>query len=711
MIVDTGDRPYMCVLCTDTFSRSDILKRHFQKCSVRRGNPTGASHLSNPAAHLKKSQAAAQKAAAAAAQASAAQSPAGQQSSNQPPASSTAVQPSPYATSMPGSSMPTTTTSLPAMSSMPYVNGQNDSKPPMGQQLQGGQDQNNGPGWGMHNGRNSQLMYSSNTASPAQGGHHVENDWNQFLPPTGNENYMGQMYGYEQAHPEVKNESHESGSNGYYMPSTSLGADGTLGPPLWHFNSAHDNPLQLKVKRLVDFCFPQESLHEHPNNVALRACLTVDNVKHFLELYQNYQGHFPWLHMPTLDLFNIYDGLLLILACSGAVYSDRVSQAEVRRLVLYTKAGIERTSRLLRCYSTEDTISPSDSDLEELQALFLVQNLTTWHGGPGQRAEARAGSRRLSHLVRQCQLLNLATPGQPAYSYLHNIQPGQAIDATQWNWHAWLQQEKRLRIVFLAFLSDAALTLYFNCSPEFQTSEVHLPLPCDDAAWEAPDETRCASALGLHGPYYQSQINITGSLKPRQLNFDYAYRALQDSSMSVLQPRDTNIYGKFILIHALHMDIWRLQKQRSFLNPNASPYADTVTVNVQTQQHAISLALTRWKQCWDADMQLQYPSGSGMAIAPKRDGFFRDGIHFYWLAKAFLQPNRTRDWQLPADVRFRQFMHGLKKAREWSLSDGAQRGEEPGSVADIDPTYETEDLELDMRKLFRPLMEFSQNRR
>jgi hypothetical protein len=54
----TGDRPYMCVLCKDTFSRSDILKRHFQKCSLRRGNPTGASHLSHPQAHLKRSQAA-----------------------------------------------------------------------------------------------------------------------------------------------------------------------------------------------------------------------------------------------------------------------------------------------------------------------------------------------------------------------------------------------------------------------------------------------------------------------------------------------------------------------------------------------------------------------------------------------------------------------------------------------------------------------------
>ena len=41
----------MCHLCKDTFSRSDILKRHFQKCSIRRGNPTGANHLAHQRRH------------------------------------------------------------------------------------------------------------------------------------------------------------------------------------------------------------------------------------------------------------------------------------------------------------------------------------------------------------------------------------------------------------------------------------------------------------------------------------------------------------------------------------------------------------------------------------------------------------------------------------------------------------------------------------
>ena len=51
--VDSGIRPYACGLCHDTFSRSDILKRHFNKCSFRRGNPTGQSHLAHSRASKK----------------------------------------------------------------------------------------------------------------------------------------------------------------------------------------------------------------------------------------------------------------------------------------------------------------------------------------------------------------------------------------------------------------------------------------------------------------------------------------------------------------------------------------------------------------------------------------------------------------------------------------------------------------------------------
>ncbi len=56
--LDTGERPYQCCLCQETFCRSDILKRHFNKCSLRRGNPTGATHLTHAQAHLRPTQSA-----------------------------------------------------------------------------------------------------------------------------------------------------------------------------------------------------------------------------------------------------------------------------------------------------------------------------------------------------------------------------------------------------------------------------------------------------------------------------------------------------------------------------------------------------------------------------------------------------------------------------------------------------------------------------
>jgi len=107
---------------------------------------------------------------------------------------------------------------------------------------------------------------------------------------------------------------------------------------------------------------------------------------------------------------------------------------------------------------------------------------------------------------------------------------------------------------------------------------------------------------------------------------------------------------------------------------------------------------------WDADMQLQFPPNTS-EIGSRRSGFCRDGVHFYWLARTFIQPNRVRDWQLPADTKFRHVFNGLRQVREWSKSEGAQRGEEPGSVSDIDDRYGSETLELDMTKLFRPLGE------
>lgn len=236
MLRHTGDRPYMCVLCNDTFSRSDILKRHFQKCSVRRGNPTGASHLSNPAAHLKKSQAAAAKAAANAAAASGTQTP----PSNQTPTSNP-LPGAPYtSTSMPPNNIPTTAGGAPPTSmaySMSSTAQADMQRPPS--TTQGQVDPASNDQWAMHDARNQPMMYhqgsnpSGHFSMQNQQGDdkrvampnaHMGDDWNHMFPGGANEQFMNPVYsGYGQSQQDVKNENHEAGQNGYYMPPTSLG--------------------------------------------------------------------------------------------------------------------------------------------------------------------------------------------------------------------------------------------------------------------------------------------------------------------------------------------------------------------------------------------------------------------------------------------------------------------------------------------------------
>ncbi len=590
----------------------------------------------------------------------------------------------------------------------------------------------------------------------------VGEEWNQMFQPTENQEYifpssMGGGYPSMQSHVEVKKEFDQNTgeANGYYMTPTNLGADGTLGPLLWHSASAQEDPLQLKGDRLVDFCFPggiQDSLQEQQSNANLRAFLTADNIKHFLEQFSHFQGHFPFLHMASFTFAEAYDGLILGIICIGAVYSDRVSQAQIRGLMQRAKSGIERTSLVFQQAQSDndtDTSQPrlvaTSRCLEEIQALLLLYTLFTWHGGPAERATARNDSRKLFRIVRRYRLLELIKSESEGYSRYHSLQLGEQTDHFRWDWATWVNQEMRLRVMYLVFLYHAALVLYFNCEPEFDASEIKLPLPCDDAAWDATTSEKCASALGMNGPDQQQALNRAGSLRVKQLEMHLAMEALFSPTL-MFQPCTTNVFSKFILIHSLHIQIWQLQRQLSagmptsfealisppassprddglysayHSNPasgHASPEASSTTgtpraVSLQSRTlvRSVTNALIKWKKMWDEDMQLQYPPSRHPCSAPRRHGFCRDGVHFYWLARAFLQPNHIGDWQLPAETRFKQVISGLRQVREFGKSDAAHRGEEPGSVSNIDHSFNMEALELDMKKLLCPLGDITES--
>jgi hypothetical protein len=411
------------------------------------------------------------------------------------------------------------------------------------------------------------------------------------------------------------------------------------------------------------------------------------------------------------------------------------------------KAVIERNSQIYTIVAREQTrdsgfgdesIGSSKSDLEQITAIFMMQVLFTWHGTPLQREKARREFPVVAEIARRAGLTKPMTSSP--FSVLH--QPNVTVEnfnAASFDWNAWVDQEKRSRLMFTLFLTDAALSLYFNIAPRFEKDEIRLPLPADDAAWDAQTASECAEALGLHGPVVARSRNPEGSRRPKQPEMHSALNALMHNVWD-LQPGTTNLYSKFILVHALHIQLWTALRQVSLqesgqLNPQnlSFPSSGTttpisqhdwvrgidptgsVTHSASTSGRAtpvveaagqssllktINNAFDKWKKAWDEDMLTQYPPSS---THYRRFGFCRDAVHFYWLAKYLMKNNRAMDWQIAPDQRFSQVINLLKSVKTWVVSDSAKRGEELGSVSDIGSDYGVTDLTLDMAQLFRPI--------
>lgn len=414
----------------------------------------------------------------------------------------------------------------------------------------------------------------------------------------------------------------------------------------------------------------------------------------------------------------------------------------------FAKVAIERNSPI---YSTvlrdstgsngseNGTFGSSNSEIEQITAIFMMQVLFTWHGTPIQREKARQQFNLIVALARKAGLTQPKM--SPPFSALH--QPNVAVEhfnAASFDWRTWVDQEKRSRLMYTIFLLDAAMTVYFNTPPQLEMFEIRVPLPADDAAWEASSCTECAEALGLHGPTLARDRNPSGSRRAKQPEMHSALKALMHSVYD-LQPGTTNIYSKFVLVHALHIQLWTAQRQQSqetsqfngqslafsssagstplgqndwvtrgvdpagsgALSANTSGRATPVETGAQSPMtHQLlkvtSNAFEKWKKAWDDDMIVQYPPSS---TSGRRFGFCRDAVHFYWLAKLLMKGGL--DWQMAPDQRFSYIISHLKQVRAYVVSDSARRGEELGSVNDIDKDYGVKDLTLDMAKLFKPI--------
>jgi len=730
----------MCVLCRDTFSRSDILKRHFIKCSVRRGNPTGASHLSHPQAHVKKNAAAQQKAMGTDGDVNHING-----MGNMP----TDIHPFGLIPANDGmNNIPNDQSQLSRSSSINRLDDSNRDRRSMtgsvmGASTRGGsfdQTYNNGEvANNMTANINPQLanysMPSNSNGMPMFAGS-GSTDWSQMFQ-AGAQNHTSvhnfpPNNGQTQTVP--KHEPNAEPARAVGIPGSDP-ADPTL--PTWGISYISPDPYQQLSDKIISFMYPKGTVMSSATTGVLNHYFQPDNIRHFLDNYTHFHTHFSILHIPTFRVMDAYVGLVAGMCCIGACYSDLVPPANVREVMNALKRALEASSRMFASLSQGfrsdngynfDNFGRSNTDVEELQAIMLTLSLFLWHGTPVQRETARQTFPLVASLARNAGLLQVSQ-STPLYSHAH--QPGisaQQISASNFDWVSWIEQEKRVRIMYLIFLCDVALGLYFNTGPQFDALDIRLPLPADDAAWEATNQNECAEALGLYGPDLAKLRNPDGTRRCNQPEMHLVLKALLHNSYQI-QPGATNLLGKFVLIHALLAMIRRVQLDGSaaaiasgsstpipqdawFLggtlgHVSASSSGRTTPVeagaNLLDRQTFKTLwtALDKFKANWDNDMATQFPPG--VATHPRRYGFSKDGIHYYWLATYLLKNTRSADLQMSPDLRFTFIMRLLRTVRDWVMKDGASRGEELGSIGDVDGDYGVKDLTLDMTQLFRPL--------
>ena len=520
-----------------------------------------------------------------------------------------------------------------------------------------------------------------------------------------------------------------------YLYSNSSHFDGNFIFDRWDLG----NPLARKAEQLVKFCYPngtEDAPDEHPHEAKLRTVLTVDNVKLFIQLFSHFQGHWPMIHMPTFNPAECEDGLLLCICTIGAIYSDKLQLLEARWLMELVQISIRRSIG----YGSSSAVAVNS--IQQIQALVLLQIVFMWHGNHGQRHEARMSFWKLAEIAHSNHLLQPIPPNHPGYSILHNdSHTPLSSEIPSWNWSVWVEQEKRSRAMFLIWLIDCALCLYFNHAPLFDPAELHLQLPCDDAAWDATTSEECAKALGLRGKEVQEHVNTAGSRRTKQPDFRASLTALLDPSRT-FAPQSTNIYSKFILIHALHNQIWLTQTQAGSTNPleriaefngratpfeefdwvvpnafgscgssssvasgQSSPIATLLSVGQRQSIATLQAAVEKFKGLWYQDKELQYSwtTTSPMGAPVRRIGFCRDGEHFIYLAELFFRQGGNAYTRMDPDQRFKCVFGLLKQVRRYVGDETIRAGKEIGSVVDMKDEYGSEDLTLNMKLLFTPL--------
>jgi len=322
----------------------------------------------------------------------------------------------------------------------------------------------------------------------------------------------------------------------------------------------------------------------------------------------SYWYHFseqvPILHKPTFSPDKTPNLLLIAMMAIGASCLDKIHGYEV------TQAGAELSNFLawhLRWEIFSDYHFRPPAKLWVFQALLLLELYEKMYSTRAlhERAHIHHATtitlmRRGSSLIGRSALdspPSVRDDKQGMNGSRHSSTSG-ANTPDEW-WNHWITNEATRRAAFAAFVIDSTHATMFGHSTVMVAHEMRLPLPCDEALWNATNSAevgRIEASLHTNGV---KPISFLEGLK-RTLN---------------AQEVRTNSFGRTILMAGLLSVSWHMNQRDLQVN---SLGVSQALGGRDKWRGSLTRAFDLWKQDFDRSLTRNTDHTPGPYVSPEK---------------------------------------------------------------------------------------------
>lgn len=298
---------------------------------------------------------------------------------------------------------------------------------------------------------------------------------------------------------------------------------------------------------------------------ALKA--TIDNISHQLpphfylpsrhaltryitSYFNGFHSHMPFIHMPTWNVNEQPNELILGVAAIGAQYcfekkvSEHLFYAGKAVLMARLKRnagslGVMTRSSLAmsQLTTTGEPFTECEKDVPLIgiiKALIVLMGFATWEVKTSLVQESFALHGILTHILRDAGTTEERVSFVPTTT-MDSQDAGLTIDR-EWRSWVWSESNRRAKLIAFSFLHTHSVA--YDVYPTIRTNEINLQLPCSTKEWTATNSTLWYSArIEVHKPQLFFQAALSLLLKTRD-----------DSSP--LDPIPTPL-GNYVLLHGL----------------------------------------------------------------------------------------------------------------------------------------------------------------